>query len=61
MSKETYTVMFSEGEVVDGKVLRPYETFKAEPTDELNEKVKKGWLTTPKSVTPSKKKVAKKR
>jgi hypothetical protein len=61
VSKETYTVMHDRGEDVDGKNVRPYETFKADPTPELDEKVAKGYLQTKASITPSKKKAAKKR
>lgn len=40
----TYTVLHDKGERVGGKNIRPYETFKAVPTKELDEKVKKGYL-----------------
>lgn len=45
MSKqETFTVMHDKGEFVGGKNIRPYETFKSVMTDELQEKVDKGFL-----------------
>lgn len=40
----TYTVLHSAGEMVDNKNIRPYQTFKAVPTPEYKEKVKKGYL-----------------
>lgn len=57
----TYQVMYDKGENVNGKNVRPYDTFKAVPNDDLDEKVKKGFL---KVVTPAKSKkrsVSKKR
>lgn len=45
MSKvETLTVMYDKGENVNGVNIRPYQTFKAEITPEIQEKIKKGFL-----------------
>lgn len=41
---QTYTVMHSAGEKVDGKMVLPYESFTTAPNEVLEEKVKKGWL-----------------
>lgn len=49
-----YTVMYDKGEDIDGKNVRPYETFRALPTPEFNEKVKKGWLVTNQTSTEKK-------
>lgn len=57
----TYKVMYDKGEDINGKNVRPYDTFKAVPNDDLDTKVKKGFLEI---VTPAKSKnrsVSKKR
>lgn len=41
---QTYTVMHSGVEKIDGKKVKPYQSFTTAPTEELEEKVKKGWL-----------------
>jgi hypothetical protein len=65
----TFTVMHDKGEKIDGKKIRPYETFRAIMTPDYQEKVKKGFLVigtvkeeseTPKSTSRRSSKKAKK-
>jgi hypothetical protein len=57
--KIKYQVMHDKGEWINGKNVRPYETFTSVPNEELDKKVKMGFLEVVGSTKSTKRSVKK--